>query len=474
MFNSLSLAKKYTELDKLDPLGKGTEKDEGKFEVETKLEFNAQLSCHKSKNLNSEQFESLYDKRIIKNGNYLQNMTPEPCLITKKGSIRARPVHNGRDEPESKFNADPEGRPEGSNNEVKRKIREENKTKSRSNKWNYIISEKSRKHIILGCDGETYFDKLVNFNNTWWNYYIIRKCNTGEILYEYHSPIQDKIRLLHSRFKPPYVEFPNKINEFLNYSDEFINYNIENTISIINDNKIDEYTELYLYFNNGLRIEENSADYFKLDSDYNNEPKYIESNIEQYYSFCNNISVYVGWVSIIRINNYSAQPTYYNDLIKRYHKEWVNMLKYWVDVPNNNMKWNSNTKMNDTNLMATTINKDILPYPFFYIYQGIRQNNNYALHINNGDVKGVETMVNLSYEPNIFEPFIPNKYRHRFNDVEITIKKITKKDALHNKYKGKGWRVGQENKLPWGIKELVMDDIEKHSREFVKIRPKFK
>jgi hypothetical protein len=97
-----------------------------------------------------------------------------------------------------------------------------------------------------------------------------------------------------SRFKPPYEEFPSKINEFLNYSDKFRNYNIENRIGIINDNKIDEYTELYMYFNNGLRVEENSADYFKLDYDHNNEPKYVESNIEQYYSFCNNISVYVG------------------------------------------------------------------------------------------------------------------------------------------------------------------------------------
>jgi hypothetical protein len=30
------------------------------------------------------------------------------------------------------------------------------------------------------------------------------------------------------------------------------------------------------------------------------------------------------------------------------------------------------------------------------------------------------------------------------------------------------------NKLPWGIKESIMDDIEKTSREFVKISPKFR
>lgn len=99
---------------------------------------------------------------------------------------------------------------------------------------------------------------------------------------------------MHSRFKPPYQEFPDKINEFLNYSDKFRNYYLEKRIGIINDNMIDEYTELYLYFNNGLRVKETSANYFKLDYLQNNEPKYIESNIEQYYSFCNNRSVYVG------------------------------------------------------------------------------------------------------------------------------------------------------------------------------------
>jgi hypothetical protein len=99
---------------------------------------------------------------------------------------------------------------------------------------------------------------------------------------------------LYSRFKPPYEEFPDKINEFLNYSDKFQNYNLENTIGIINDNKIDEYTELYLYFNNILKVKETNDDYFKSDYYDDNEPKYIESNLEQYYSFCNNKNVYVG------------------------------------------------------------------------------------------------------------------------------------------------------------------------------------
>ena len=452
MFNSLSLDAKYTKFNIAVPLFKGTDSNGREIKFQAKLEFNGVLSSHKYKNLNSEGIIPLYNKRIINNDNYSRNIVPVFCQKLKKSS----------------------------DDKIKRKITEKNKTKSRSNKWKYIISEKSRKHIILGCKGKTYLEKLEIFYNSWWNYYIIRKCNTGELLYEYHSPIQDRIRFLHSRFKPPYEEFPNKLNEFINFSDKFKNYNIENRIGIINDNKIDECTELYLYFNNGLRVEETNADYFKLDYDHTNEPKYIESNIEQYYSFCNNKSVYVGWVSIIKINNYSAKPTYYNNLIKRYHKEWINMLKHWVDVPNNNLKWNSNTKMNNTNLLAITTNNHVLPYPFFYRYWGIRQDNNCVLHINNRDMKGVETQdklaitSNIKPEPSLYEPFIPDKYQHKFNYVEITIKKIMISDDLCNKYTDKGWRVSFENKLPWGIKESIMDDVEKHSREFVKIRPKFK
>jgi hypothetical protein len=51
-------------------------------------------------------------------------------------------------------------------NKMKDKITEKNKTKSRNNKWKFIISEKSRKHIILGCEGKTYLEKLQNFYNT--------------------------------------------------------------------------------------------------------------------------------------------------------------------------------------------------------------------------------------------------------------------------------------------------------------------
>jgi NADH:ubiquinone oxidoreductase subunit H len=348
-------------------------------------------------------------------------------------------------------------------------ITEKNKTKSRSNKWKYIISEKSRKHIILGCEGKTYFEKLKNFYNSWWNYYVIRKCNTGEILYEYHSPIEDKIKITHSRFKPPYEEFPSKIKEFINYSDEFQNYYLENIIAIINDNMIDKYTELNLYFNNLLRVKRytndpsamhmdrvNDAHYLKLNYLRNNESEYIESNIEQYYSFCNNKNIYIGWVSIIKINNFSAQPTYYNNLIKRYHKEWINMLKYWVDVPNDNLKWNSNTKMNDINLLAITTNEQSL---LSAIKRETVQYYNYNQNMENKD--------NKAY---ISEPFIPSKYKHKFNYLKITIKNIKKNKDLYNKYT----KSKKKNKLPWGIKELIIDDLEKKSKEFVKIWPKFK
>jgi hypothetical protein len=442
---------------------------EGKIELETRLKlYSSKVKLNENKNLNSERIVFSKNKRIISGGNYSQNTLPVLCLKKNEGNI----------------------------NKVKRKITEKNKTKSRSNKWKYIISEKSRKHIILGCEGKTYLEKLENFYNSWWNYYIIRKCNTGEILYEYHSPIQNRIRILHSRFKPPYEEFPNKINEFLNYSEKFRNYYLEKRIGIINDNMIDECIELYLYFNNGLRVKDTNAKYFKLDYLHNNEPKYIESNIEQYYSFCNNINVYVGWVSIIRINNYSAQPTYYNNLIKRYHKEWINMLKYWVDVPYNNLKWNSNTKMNDTNLLAITTNKDAIIRPQFRrtpisapvrragayalpnpIEGGIGQNNNYDPLRDKGDTYKVETpeklrrSSSLGNVPNLSDPFIPNKYQHKFNYVKITIKKIKYNSHLYNKYtKSKK----KKNKLPWGIKESIMDHVEKNSKEFVKIWPKFK
>jgi formate hydrogenlyase subunit 4 len=369
----------------------------------------------------------------------------------------------------------------------KSKITEKNKTKSRSNKWKYIISEKSRKHIILGCEGKTYFEKLKNFYNSWWNYYVIRKCNSGEILYEYHNSTQDKIKILHSRYKPPYEEFPSKIREFINYSYKFQNYCLKNRIAIINDSMIDEYTELNLYINNLLRIKRytfgpsamqmdqfNDANCFKLNYISDNEPEYIESNIEQYYSFCNNKNVYVGWVSIIKINNYSAQPTYYNNLIKRYHKEWINMLKYWVVVPNNNLKWNSNTKMNDINLLGITTKEQSL---LNCIDPETVQNIDYSLNGKNIDNKeeGIQEKLilnsNKGSESNLSDPFIPNKYKHKFNYLKITIKNIKNDKDLYNKYTKS---TKKKNELPWGIKESIINDLEKKSKEFVKIWPKFK
>jgi NADH:ubiquinone oxidoreductase subunit H len=421
--------------------------EEGNIELQTRLKLKSnKVGLNENNNLKSEHVVLPYNKRIISGGNYSQNMLPE--LYQKKMK--------------------------SNNNKRKKKTVEKNKTKSRSNKWKYIISEKSRKHIILGCEGKTYLEKLANFYNSWWNYYIIRKCNTGEILYEYHNTCGEGIRILHSRFKPPYEKFPNKINAFLNYSNKFLNYNLENRTGIINDNKIDECTELYLYFNNRLRVKDTSVNYFKLDYYSKNEPHFIESNIEQYYSFCNNVNVYVGWVSIIRINNYSAQPTYYNNLIKRYHKEWINMLKYWVVVPNYNLKWNSNTKMNDTNLLGITTIKDGRANPAL---DGIGLNDICALFLENKDMKSaglhgkLSLSSNLNYEHSLSDPFIPNKYEHKFNYLKITIKNIKNNDDLYNKYT-KNKKI--KNKLPWKIKELITDHVEINSREFVKIQPKFK
>lgn len=483
-------------------LGNGVTKtyetDEGKIELEILLKLNKishtsgmgylknpsswgvcskKVKYSENRYLNSERIKSLYFKRVINSDNYLHNKIPEFTAVDFKNN-------------------------KGNNNKVKRKITEKNKTKSRSNKWKYIISEKSRKHIILGCEGKTYFEKLENFYSSWWNYYIIRKCNTGEILYEYHSPIQDRIRILHYKFRPPYKELPEKINKFLNYSEKFRSYCLEKRIAIVNDNVIDQCTELYLYFNNVLRIkkirttpwpeampramvslantetmyegQESDVNYFKLDSFTDNEPEFTESNIEQYYSFCNNKNVYVGWVSIIKINNYSAQPTYYNNLIKRYRKEWINMLKYWVDVPNNNLKWNSNTKMSDTNILAIATNQRALSSP---IKGDIRQNNEYTslkkIEANN-EVKVEDNLrlsSNSSSDRYLSDPFIPNKYQHLFNYLKIRIKNIKSNNDLYHKYTKS---IKKKNKLPWGIKESIMEDVEKNSREFIRVRPKYK
>jgi hypothetical protein len=118
-------------------------------------------------------------------------------------------------------------------------------------------------------------------------------------LYEYHSPIKKIRENFHSPFNPPYKEFPEKINQFLNYSKEFLSKDLEKSTSIINDIMIDKHTELYLYYGNSLKREDN---FFKIVTDKINnfnpdsqiKSYYKKSNIEQYYSFCNNRKVYVG------------------------------------------------------------------------------------------------------------------------------------------------------------------------------------
>lgn len=116
-----------------------SDNEEGKIELETRLKLSSsKVELNENINLNYKRIVPTYNKRIISGGNYSQNMLPILCQNKKEGNI----------------------------NKVKRKIREKNKTKSRSNKWKYIISEKSRKHIILGCEGKTYLEKLENFYNS--------------------------------------------------------------------------------------------------------------------------------------------------------------------------------------------------------------------------------------------------------------------------------------------------------------------
>jgi hypothetical protein len=346
-------------------------------------------------------------------------------------------------------------------NKMKDKITEKNKTKSRSNKWKFIISEKSRKHIILGCEGKTYLEKLQNFYNTWWNYYIIRECNSGKILYEYHSPIKKNENWeRYSPFNPPFHIFPAKIKKFLNCSNVFINSNLENKITIINDIKLDKFTELNSYYRNTQKKEMN---YFNIIKTWREGMEhrglnYTESNIEQYYSFFNNNNVYVGWVSIIRIRNYSSQPTYYNNLIKRYHKDWLFILKELVGIPNDNMKCNSNTKMNNTNTSSSLIINEEEVY--FSASQDLEKTS-------------IITRVwsNLKNNHNQFEPIIPTKYKKIFDTEIITIKKFKPDDCeqIHGHS-----LIRKRNKLPWRLKEYMGKKEDLFIKGFVKISAKYR
>jgi hypothetical protein len=346
-------------------------------------------------------------------------------------------------------------------NKVKDKITEKNKTKSRSNKWKFIISEKSRKLIILGCKGKTYLEKLQNFYNTWWNYYIIRECNSSKILYEYHSPIKKNENWKrYSSFNAPLHIFPAKIKNFLNCSNIFINSNLENKITIINDIKLDKFTELNSYYRNTQKKEMN---YFNIIKAWKEGMdikalKDTESNIEQYYSFCNNSNVYVGWVSIIKIRNYSSQPTYYNNLIKRYHKDWLFILKKLVGKPNYNMKCNSNIKMNDTNLPSSLIDikEEGKPSPTQYLEKNPGQTKIWANSTNN---------------ENEIEPIIPIKYKKVFDTEIITIKKFTRED--YDKTQGYPM-IRIRNKLPWRLKEYLVKKEDQFIKGFVKISAKYR
>jgi hypothetical protein len=350
------------------------------------------------------------------------------------------------------------------NNKVKDKITEKNKTKSRSNKWKFIISEKSRKHIIFGCKGKTYLEKVEAFYKSWWNYYLIRECNTGKILYEYHSYFQkseiNKGKNFHSPFNPPYNKFPRKIREFLNYSNKFLNYSLKNRIGIINDITIDQYTELYSYCNNRVLIQN---DILKLN------PK--DSNIEQYYSFCNNRKVFVGWVSIIRIKGYSFQLNYFNNLIKRYHKEWINMLKNWVVVPNVKLEWNSNTKNKNTAFFPSSLKTKEVSKEVSQISNPKIEETS-SLSCNQGIRVISKLGFNLNNELNLPESTIPKKYQNKFNYVKISIKSINIED--HKVRKNFAVNIKMKNKLPWAIKESILFREEREIKEIAKIPAKFR
>jgi len=238
------------------------------------------------------------------------------------------------------------------------KISEKKETISRSNKWKFIISEKSRKKIILGCKGETFFDKMNTFFDNWSNYYIIRRCCSYDILFEHHSRVLDN----ECKNKLKREDLPNEILKFLNTKKKddinlethLFDYNTEenNEIKIVLcDIEIDKLTELYSYYNYQRKIKYQydikKVLLYDLNIILHKNEKHELSNITQYYTYCNNEKIYKGWVSIIRIQNYSSQPVYYNNLIKRYANEIKVILNNWLIMePNNNFYCTFDTKMN--------------------------------------------------------------------------------------------------------------------------------
>jgi len=270
------------------------------------------------------------------------------------------------------------------------KISEKKETISRSNKWKLIISEISRKKIILGCKGETFLDKINTFFNNWSNYYIIRRCCSYDILLEYHYSSS----LLDNECKNIFKikDIPDEISKFLNINNKdedlnigFLSFNIDNknndTVNAENNNhiktlscdiEIDKLSEFYSYFNYQTKLQCRYDKGRILLNDLRiiilKNEKHESSNITQHYVYCNNEKIYKGWVSIIRIQNFSSQPVYYNNLIKRYAKEIKVIINKWLLIEsNNNFECSFDTKMNklliyDRKKLNLNETKYILPF----------------------------------------------------------------------------------------------------------------
>jgi hypothetical protein len=238
---------------------------------------------------------------------------------------------------------------------------EKKETISRSNKYISIISEKSKNHIILGCKGKTYLEKLNTFFDEWYNYYIVRPLNSSEIIIEYHCSVNDKCWNDETFHTIP-DELKNLINEkCVNLKNK---YNSEDKLNNLDkDVIINGLTEMFslLKYQRICVFNQNEDNKWVLDKDLYERfksagkttgriPNPINNHIDEY---CNISQVYLSIdnieVNITRIENFSSQPTYYNNLIKRYRKELKNILDKWiaVPVPNNNLTEDSITKISN-------------------------------------------------------------------------------------------------------------------------------
>jgi hypothetical protein len=317
---------------------------------------------------------------------------------------------------------------------VNNKIKEKEKTISRSNKRKFIISEKSRKRIILGCKGKTFIDKLNTYFYKWSNYYIIRSCNSSKILLEFHNPAienENELTLLQE-------DLPEKILNFLNINKETnIKYNIKDLNYLYKDVLYDKYTHFFRYFRHGsmdISYLKGLIEKFGSDKEFEvNCYRQVfnefgeDSNITQYYFYSNNKKVYKGWVSVIRIKNYSSAPTYYNNLIKWYHKDWYNLLYYYYLSPIYNSKCNSNTNIKDS--------KEITEVP-------IKDD---RLDVLNGIDKSKVT-IDIRQMPNIIVNFkLENKkgiipirkmsWNHKYYNLKGIFATLYNKSQIPNKYR---------------------------------------